>query len=382
MTDDQDRGGLLAGIRVLDLTMFLAGPYCSRLLADVGAEVIKIEPASGDFLRNAPPVVAGTSRYFAQLNSGKKSIVLNLKDPSDHQAFLTLAKAADVVVENFRPGVMKRLGLDYDAVRKVKPDVIYCSISGYGQSGPDASRPAFAPIVHAAGGVDISQFEYLNGALDKPPRNRNATADVLAGTHAFGAIAAALYARDKTGHGQYIDVPLIDSIHNLLGAELQVAQADGDQGPLVFSPIRANDGFVMATPISQANFEGLARTIKRPDLIDDPKYSTARARIKHFDELMAEAELWSLGHSAEYCEQQFLAEGCPATRYYSVLESIQQPGIAARGAVLELRDSEGSYLIPNSPFSTSNDPTERKTDVPSLGEHTSEIIAPLKSTAD
>jgi crotonobetainyl-CoA:carnitine CoA-transferase CaiB-like acyl-CoA transferase len=378
MTLADEQSGLLAGIRVLDLTMFLAGPYSTRLIADLGADVIKIEPTGGEFIRNTPPVVDGNSRYFTQLNCGKKSVVLDLKSEQGHQDFMGLVANADVVVENFRPGVMKRLGLDYDILKATKDDIIFCSISGYGQVGPDAGRPAFAPIIHAASGVDMAQFDNLKGAIDKPARNRNATADVLAGTHAFGAIAAALFRRERTGRGQRIDIALIDCIHNMLAAELQVAQVPDAGGAIVFTPIRAVDGFVMAAPVSQANFEALCKAIERPDFITDPRFEEPKTRISNFDVLMAEAELWSIDRSAEETEQTILDAGCPATRYYTVLESMQNPATTARGAVIETSDAGGDFIIPNSPFKVSNDPAERQTRLPKLGQDTDEVLDSLR----
>jgi len=148
----------LAGLRVLDFTSMIAGPYCARLLADCGAEALKIEEPHGDHMRERPPLRNGHSAYFGHLNAGKKSIVLDLKDAGDHRRAIELAAASDVVLENFRPGVMARLRLDYGALCAIKPDLVYCSISGFGQSGPRAQQPAYAPIIHAASGFDHTQF--------------------------------------------------------------------------------------------------------------------------------------------------------------------------------------------------------------------------------
>ena len=167
---------LLAGLRVLDFSAVVAGPYCARMMADQGADVIKVEPPEGDLLRNAQPLRDGHSAFFGHVNAGKRAICLDLKKTAGRDLALTLAAQSDVVIENFRPGVMSRLGLDYETVRAVKPDVVYCSISGYGQTGPDAERAAFAPIIHAQCGLDMAQFRY-QGTGDRPPRG----ADLICG---------------------------------------------------------------------------------------------------------------------------------------------------------------------------------------------------------
>jgi len=377
MADDPSEIGPLEGIRVLDLTAYLAGPYCTRMLADLGAEVLKIEPPAGDFLRHAPPKEQGRSRYFGHVNCGKKSVVLDLKSGTGQQAFFDLAATSDVLVENFRPGVMARLGFGYDAIKAAKADIIYCSISGYGQSGPDAQRSAFAPIIHAACGFDMAQFDFMQGTVDRPARNRNPTADVLAATHAFGAISAALLHRQKTGVGQYIDLALIDCMHNMMASEVQIAQSDGDKRPVIFSPIRAADGFLMVAPVSPANFEALANAIGRPELTSDPRFAVADDRIQNFDRLMAEAEAWSLGRSAAECEEIILGAGCPCTRYFAVGDSVAHRSESRPGSSVEFNDAGGRYYVTNTPFTFSDAKVCAKPRVPELGEHTDEILKEL-----
>ena len=177
------------------------------MLADHGAEVIKIEPPGGETIRSAHPVVDGKSRYFAQLNAGKKCITLDLKSEEGKAAVQKLIVDSDVVLENFRPGVLDRLGLGYEILNEINPQIIYCAISGYGPVGPNSSRPAFAPIVHAHTGYDMTVFEYAN-VSDRPINNRSTAGDILASAHAFGAISAALYGREKSGQGERIDVTL------------------------------------------------------------------------------------------------------------------------------------------------------------------------------
>jgi len=176
--------GPLKGLVVLDFTAFIAGPYAGRLMADMGAEVIKIEPADGEATRDAPPVSNGMGGVFSVMNAGKKSVTLNLATPEGRDLAVRLSHEADVVLENFRPGVMKRLGLDYETLSKDHPRLVYCSVSGYGQTGPNAGGPAYAPIINAASGYALGEFRYQR-ATDKPEPTRSVAADVLAANHAL-----------------------------------------------------------------------------------------------------------------------------------------------------------------------------------------------------
>src|SRR6267378_3275122 len=197
----------LDGVRVVDFTTTIAGPHCTRLLADLGAEVIKLEAPEGDMMRSRPPLRNGASTSFGQLNTGKKSVILDLKRPEALEIVQRLVATADVVVENFRPGVMQRFGLDYPALKAVKPDLVYCAISGYGQTGPSAELPAYAPVFHAASGYDLAHLAYQPGR-SRPDCCGIYLADVVTGVYAFGAIASALYQRTVTGLGQHIDVSM------------------------------------------------------------------------------------------------------------------------------------------------------------------------------
>src|ERR1700734_1807172 len=218
--DEEIATGSFQGLRVLDFSTTIAGPHCTRMLADMGAEVIKIEPAEGETMRTRPPVRGGFSSTFGQLNAGKKSLVLDLKSPDAVDAIRRLVAGADVVVENFRPGVMRRLKLDYDSLKDLNPKLIYCSISGYGQTGPSAELPAYAPVIHAASGYDMAHLSYQPGR-DRPDYCVIYHADVLTGVYAFGAISAALYRRHDTERGQHIDVSMLESMLTLPLNELQ-----------------------------------------------------------------------------------------------------------------------------------------------------------------
>jgi CoA:oxalate CoA-transferase len=366
--------GPLDGIRVLDFSMFLAGPYCSRLMADLGAEIIKVEPPGGDFLRNAPPVRDGHSAYFGHMNCGKKSLALDLKDDQGREVIRRLVKNVDVVLENFRPGVMARLGLDYDSLAMLKPDLIFCSVSGYGQTGPDAGKAAFAPIIHAASGYDLIMMKYQGGG-DRPPPTRSTVADILGATHAFGAINAALVQRLRTGRGQHIDVAMMDAMHNMLACEYQAVQMENPDSPIVFSPIRTIDGFVMVAPVSAANFTGLAKAAGQPELLEDERFAEPKARVRNWDLLLAEMERWSLTQSTDACEAAIMEMGCPCTRYLTLDQSMATAQTAARGAAVPMDGMDDPYLVANCPAQFIGGDVGVRPWVATLGQHNAEFYA-------
>ncbi|HWD24014.1 MAG TPA: CoA transferase, partial [Acidimicrobiales bacterium] len=200
-------GNELAGVKVADFSAIMSGPYCTRLMASLGADVVKIEPPNGEHLRTTPPLRAGNSVYFGMLNAGKKSVVIDLRNPEGRRAAEGIIAWADVLIENFRPGVMRKFGLDYESVAQRYPRIVYCSISGYGQDGPWVDRPAVAQVVHAVSGYDMALL-HAQGQLDAPLATGPFIADAMAGALAFGGILAGLRARDHTGEGRYVDLSL------------------------------------------------------------------------------------------------------------------------------------------------------------------------------
>jgi len=365
----------LDGIRVLDFTNMLSGPYCTRLLADLGAEVIKVEPPEGDHNRTRRPVRSGHSSFFGHLNCGKKCVVLDLKQPHGRQAAIDLARHCDVLVENWRPGVADRLGIGYEALSAHKPDLIFCAISGFGQSGPKAMRPAYAPIVHAASGYDMAQVEYQGGG--RPANTATFIADVFGGMSAFAAVQTALFNRARTGRGQYIDVALLDCMLNLLVFECQEAQAPSDEKMRVYQPLRSRDGYVVTAPTSQKNFEQLARAVGHPEWIADPRFARTREREANWGELMDLIETWTSRHSGLECEDTLLAAGVPCTRYRTVAETMKDPQVVARGTFSPVRDPAGEYLVPNAPFQFPGLDTRASPRVAGLGEDNVEVLGRL-----
>ena len=243
--------GPLDGMRVVDFTTTIAGPYCTRMMADLGATVIKIETEEGDMMRSRPPLRDGASTSFGQLNAGKQSIVLDLKRPEAQEVVRRLLAGSDFLVENFRPGVMKRFTLDYEAVAQLQPKLIYCSISGYGQTGPSSGLAAYAPAIHAASGFDMAHLAYQPGR-ERPDNCGIYIADIVSGTYAFGAIMAALAHRHQTGVGQHIDVSMLETMLTLMVGEVQTAQFPvAPPSRPMFGPVKTKDGYIMPAAVSE-----------------------------------------------------------------------------------------------------------------------------------
>jgi crotonobetainyl-CoA:carnitine CoA-transferase CaiB-like acyl-CoA transferase len=370
------RPGPLQGIRVLDFTAMLAGPHCARLMADLGAEVIKVEGLDGDLIRARPPLRDGSSSYFGALNCGKKSLAIDLKSKDAKAIIHKLARLSDVVVENFRPGVMARLGFDYAALSQHNPKLVYCSISGYGQSGPGATRAAYAPIIHAASGYDSANLTYQTGQ-DTPASTGIFIADILSGAYAFGAIQAALVHRERTGQGQAIDVSLMDSMLNLMVFECQEAQFPSEQKRPVYAPMKSVDGHVIIAPISQKNFEQMADAMQRPELKTDARFATGPARVKHWTELMAVIEQWTSKRTGREIESIMDANSVPCSRFLGVADAMKDPQLAERGSLAEITDSAGKFLVPNAPFQFLATPAAAGPSVSGLGADGTDVLSGL-----
>ncbi len=362
-----------APIRVVDFTQVMAGPFCTRLMADVGAEVLKIEPPEGDAMRGRPPLRDGQSTYFGTLNAGKRSILLDLKTEEGRRDAFHLASTADVVVENFRPGVMARLGLGWEQLSKANPGLIYCSISGFGQEGSTSMRPAYAPIIHAASGLDLALMEFLPDA-ERPAPTAMFHADVLAGVYAWGAIQTGLLARTQTGLGQNIDVALMDSLLSMMVYECQEAQFPQSRKRHVYTPVKTLDGFVMVVPLSDKNFTAMLTLLGNPPWGHHPQYASVAVREANWVELMAHVEEWTAERTAQDCEEIFNAGGVPCSRYRTVSEVIDDPISKARGIFSPVEDAAGIFYAPNPPFRMSNMQAEVRPTIPALGEANAEML--------
>jgi len=363
----------LAGITVLDFTIVMSGPMCTRMLADAGADVIKVEPPDGDVVRQRPPQRGGISTYYASMNCGKRSIVLDLQTDEGRRLARELALKADVVVENFRPGVMKRLGLDYETLERANPRLIYASISGFGQTGPKSQAPAYAPVIHAASGYEVAYNEYQRGST-RPANNGIFIADVLGASHAFGAIQLALYEREKSGLGQSIDVSLMDGVLGMLIYEMQAAQFPPDRPRQVYEPVKANDGFVMIAAVTQKNLEVLFEVIGYPQGKTDPRFATVATKEANWTVLLELIERWTSQRSGAECESVFVRAGVPCSRYRSVAEAMADPQIEARGTFSELGTGDDRFKVANAPYQFSRTSMRARGRLAGLGEHGAEVL--------
>ena len=363
-----------ADLRVLDFTTTIAGPYCARLLADAGADVVKIESPEGELTRHRPPLREGASTSYGQLNAGKRSLVLNLKEPGAVEIIRRLVANADVLVENFRPGVMARFGLGYPSLAALNPRLIYCAISGYGQTGPSSELAAYAPAIHAASGYDMAHLVYQEGR-ERPDNCGIYTADILSGTFAYGAIATALVQRHAAGQGQMIDVSMLEAMLNLTTTEVQVAQfPQPPSGKPLFSPVATANGYIMPAIASERTFQNLAKAAGREDWITDPRFAEYPTRRGNWGVLIEELEQWSRTLSTAECEAALNRHGVPCSAYRSVAEALADPQLAHRDALAEVFDAGGSFRVVNAPYRMSAGLTKVREFSADLGQHTREVL--------
>jgi CoA:oxalate CoA-transferase len=370
------------GLRVLDFSTTIAGPHCTRMLADMGAEVIKIESAEGETMRTRPPVRNHSSSVFGQLNAGKNSLVLDLKSPQAVEIIRKLVASADILVENFRPGVMRRLKLDYGSLQQLNPKLIYCSISGYGQTGPSAELPAYAPVIHAASGYDMAHLSYQPGR-SRPDYCGIYHADVVTGVYAFGAISAALYQRHGSQSGQYIDVSMLESMLSLTLNEVQWSQFEvtSPSRPM-FGPVETANGYVMIAIASEKTFQSLVTVAGHPEWISDPRFAKYADRRNNWAGLMDGIETWSRTLSTEQCLAALGRNGVPSSAYRTVAEALADPQIAHRGALAEVEDDGGAFKVMNLPFRMSGAQVSAGRRAATLGEHTAAYLKETGLSAD
>ena len=362
------------GLRVLDFSTTIAGPHCTRMLADMGAEVIKVESADGETMRTRPPVRNKSSSVFGGLNVGKKSLVLDLKSPQGIEVARRLIATADILVENFRPGVMRRLKLDYGSVQALNPRLIYCSISGYGQTGPSAELPAYAPVIHAASGYDMAHLSYQPGRT-RPDYCGIYHADVVTGAYAFGAISAALYQRQGSQKGQHIDVSMLESMLSLTLNEVQWSQFEVSlPSRPMFGPVETADGYVMVAIASEKTFQSLVKAAGHPEWILDPRFAKYADRRDNWKDLMDGVETWSRTLSTEQCLASLSEHGVPSSAYRTVAEALSDPQLAHRGALAEVQDDGGPFKVMNLPFRMSGTDVSAGKRAATLGEHTVAIL--------
>jgi crotonobetainyl-CoA:carnitine CoA-transferase CaiB-like acyl-CoA transferase len=385
--------GLLAGLRVLDLTNVLAGPFCCYQLAQLGAEVIKVEtPGTGDLARQLGADPELNSRLmgasFLAQNAGKRSITLNLKHPKAREAFARLITTADVVVENFRPGVMERLGLGYGMLKAIKPDLIYCAISGFGQDGPLRLNPAYDQIVQGLSGV----MSVTGDAQSAPLRVGYPVADTMGGITAAYAISAALFRRERTGEGEFIDVSMLEStlvamgwvVSNWLIAGVR-PQPMGNEN-MTASPsgtFRTAQGLLNIAANQQQQFEALCKLIGRPALAGDPRFAGREDRKRHRVELNREIEAALAARPAAEWAALMNDGGVPAGEVLDVPSVLEHPQIVERALLHTFDDVpnvDEEVSVVRSGFRLGSGDPAPDTPPPALGADTEDVLAQLGYT--
>ena len=383
--------GPLEGIRVLDLTRVLAGPYATMILADLGAEVIKVErPEGGDMARGTGPFFDGESSYFFSLNRGKKSVVLDLKSQRGVELLLELSKRCDVLVENFVPGVMDRLGLSYDVVKEHNPRIIYASVSGFGQTGPYAQRPALDVIVQGMGGVMS-----ITGEPGGPPmRPGVSVGDIAAGLFAAIGILAALRERERSGVGQMIDVAMLDCQVALLEnafaryfATGEVPQPLGTRHPVTtpFQAFETQDGYITVAFVGGAKDQWplFCAAIARVDLIDDERFQTSWSRTQHHHELIPILTQEMRKKTTHQWLQELSDAGIPCGPINSIDQVAQDRQVEAREMITTVAHPRmGSVKVVNCPIKLSRTSAWPKGPAPALGEHTKRVLKELLELED
>ncbi len=372
----------LEGLKVLDLSHALAGPYCSTMLADYGAEVIKIEPpGKGDIARAwGTPLPGGETDYFIGLHRNKKGIVLDLKNPAGKETFLRMVERCDVVLENFRPGTLERLGLDYETARKRNPGIIYCSISGFGQDGPYRDRPALDLIVQAESGMISATGEAGGSGV----RAGVSIADLTAGMNAAFGIMVALRAKDATGLGQSIDISMLEGQLSLLGVmignyfttgEIPVPMGTAYKALLPYQTFHTKTRDLALAVGSDKLWREFCPVIGCPELTDDPRFRTNSDRNKNRAELIDQLQQIFMTRSFEEWETMLVAAGIPIGAINNISQVIDHPQVAARSAIVSMEHPRaGAVRVVGVPIRLSQTPGAVRTPSPSLGEHTESVL--------
>ncbi|MHB0868110.1 MAG: CaiB/BaiF CoA transferase family protein [Chloroflexota bacterium] len=374
----------LTGVRVLDFSRVLAGPYCSMMLAELGADVLKVEePGTGDEAREWPPFVDGQSGYFFSVNRSKRSIAIDLKKEEGKSIARELASRSDVVLENFAPGVTRRLGIDYDTLSALKPDLIYCSISGFGQTGPYRDKKAYDPILQAMSGI----MSVTGSRGGEPVKCGVAVTDVASAIFAAFAISSSLFRRERTGKGQYIDLGMLDcslamstfqSAIYLCGGEVPTLFGSENPTRVPSANYQTADGCYLHVVVNDRQWPRFCELLGMPELAAAPDFAGNRARVEHRDLVNAQISSRMLARTAEEWLGLFESEGIPAGPVNSLDRVVDDPQVRAREMVKSFRHPvAGVVRAIDMPFRFAEDGTEIRSAPPLLGEHTAEILTGL-----
>lgn len=374
---------ILEGYKVIDFSQVLAGPTVTRLMAEMGAEVIKVElPPGGDRSRGVPFLRDGRSGYYVQQNRGKKSLCVDLKKPAGHAIVRDLLAKADVMVENFAPGVIARHGFGYETVHALNPRLVMCSISLCGQEGPFSFKPGFDHI-----GASLAGVLDMTGAADGPPlMNTMGVGDISTGVHGLSAVLAALLYRERTGKGQWVDVSLVDSYFHYHDASAQVLSLSGGTikprrsgaHHYLVTPagiFKAREGYIFIAALDH-QWADMCRTMGRTDMITDPRYKTNSVRTPNAPEVIGIIEAWLQAQSSDEDALRQLDENrVPCAPVLSVEQAVKHPQLRARRTIRKIHDRIlGEFEVPGFPLRFSEFPTELTLEAPFLGENNAEIL--------
>jgi formyl-CoA transferase len=378
-----DQAGALKGLRILDLTRVLAGPFATMMLADLGAEVIKIEqPGRGDDTRHFAPFCNGESAYYMNLNRNKLGVTLDLKKGRD--TFIELVKTADVVVENYRPGTMDKLGLGYDVLKQVNPRLVYAAVSGFGDTGPYRLRPGYDIIAQAMGGL-MSTTGWPGG---EPTRSGTAMADVLAGLSVTIGILSALRHRDATGEGQKVDVALVDSVVASLEIITQIFLTEGRVPERIgnryescypYDSFAARDGSVVIAAANDKLWRLVCQTLGEPALADDQRFDTNAKRVQRHADIKPLVEAWTRTHTVDEIVERMLAAGVPASPIITIDKLVSDPHIAgAREMFVDIdHPKAGRTRLTGGHIKLSATPPRLLTPAPQLGQHNERVYGEM-----
>ena len=374
----------LKGIVVVDLTRIISGPFCTALLGDMGAEVIKIEtPGNGDPLRAQGAIRDGLSWYYALFNRNKKSLCLNLRKDEGKKVLTDLLREADVVVENYRPGVMDKMGFGFDRLQEINPNIIHCGISGFGVDGPYAKRPAFDFIAQA-----MSGFMSLNGEPGGDPvRDPLPITDLIAGLYSAFGIACSLSNKSKSNRGEQVQVAMMDGIISLFAymsanyfATGDLPQRTGNDHPIVspYGVFPASDGSIAIAPSNDAFYERLLEALGLEQLRDDPRFATNDLRMQNRKEINSLVEAVTRTQTKKHWVERLNAHGVPCGVIKDLEETFNDPQVLHQNMVLDVEQPGfGSIKMTGFPVKLRNSPCRLHTPAPTLGEHTEEILLRL-----
>jgi len=380
----------LEGIRIVDFSRALAGPYCTMLLADMGAEVIKVEvPGRGDDSRGwGPPFIEGEAAYFLSINRNKKSITLNLKDDRAKEIARKIIQKADVLLESNRPGAMKRLGLDYENIKKINPSIIYAAISGFGQTGPYSNRPGFDQVIQGYGGI-----MGLTGETDGPPMKVGiAVTDIATGMFAAIGIITALYHRERTGTGQFIDASMLDGQVSWLTyqggrylASGNVPQRIGSAHPLIvpYQDFKASDGFINIAAGNDNLWKKFCEVVGLGEIADDPKFATNAKRVENRKEVVDIISTVIETKTMQQWLDLLNDAGVPCGPIYTVDQIFSDPQVLARDMLVDVDHPVcGKIKVTGSPVKFSETPAGVDFAPPVLGQHNGDVLQELGYNTD